>query len=93
MEVSITDDPEVFKRGYTFIAGAITVDLARDVVNKFLPEWMIVKEEKWEGEIYYKVVRKDDPKDERNNEFYREFLKEYPYGRRYIPKGGEIGVK
>ncbi len=71
MEVSITDEVEAFKRGYTFYAGAITVDLAKEVVKRFLPEWTIVREIKWEGEIYYKVVRKDDLKDERDNEFFR----------------------
>jgi len=95
MEVSITDDPEAFERGYTFYAGAITVDLARDILNKFLPEWMIVKEIKWEDEIHYKVVRKDDPEDKRNTEWFKEFLKNepkgYSLGRRYIP-GGENNV-
>ena len=73
IEVSITDDPEAFKRGYTFMAGAITVELAREVLEKFLPEWTIVRVEKW-GEIEYKIVRKDDLEDKRDNEFFRKFF-------------------
>lgn len=33
MDVSITDDPKVFERGYTFIAGAITLDLALEAAK------------------------------------------------------------
>lgn len=32
LEVSITDDPRVFLRGYTFYAGAITVELLRPIL-------------------------------------------------------------
>ena len=90
MEVSITEDRDSFERGYTFFAGAITVDLAKKVVKRFLPDWTIVKEIKQnelygnESEIYYKIVRKDDVEDKRDNAFYKEFFKdEYEFGKRY----------
>ena len=88
MEVSITEDKDSFEKGYTFFAGAITVDLAREVVKRFLPDWTIVKEIKRyelynENEIYYKVVRKDDIEDKRDNDFYKEFLKDNELGKRY----------
>jgi len=33
MEVSITDDPKAFKRGYTFFAGVITLEKVKEAIN------------------------------------------------------------
>ena len=76
MEVSIIDDKKAFERGYTFYAGAITIDLAKEVVRKFLPEWTIIKKIKFGDEIYYKIVRKDDIEDKRDTKWFNEFLKD-----------------
>jgi hypothetical protein len=43
IEVSRTDDPEAFERGYTFIVGKISVDLARTWLHKIDPEATIVE--------------------------------------------------
>jgi len=34
VEVSITDDPEAYDRGYTFCGGAITLEKAKEAINK-----------------------------------------------------------
>lgn len=45
MDVSITDDPEVWERGYTFYAGHITVELAKEAIPFILPDFTIEDEE------------------------------------------------
>jgi len=38
IEASLTDEPAAFERGYTFKAGAITVDFARKALARFVPD-------------------------------------------------------
>lgn len=83
IEISITENKNNFERGYTFFGRAITVELAKDVVKKFLPDWTVIKEIKWNDEIYYKVVRKDDIEDKRDNRWYRDFFKNNKFEKRY----------
>lgn len=40
--VSYTEDPEVFKRGYTFYAGDITIDLAQEAMKLTGDEWQLI---------------------------------------------------
>ena len=84
IEVGIIDNQKWFERGHAFYSGAITIDLAKRALEQFLPDWTIVKEIKYDNEIYYKVVRKDDLEDKTDNEFYRSFFKEGEIGNRYM---------
>jgi hypothetical protein len=52
MEVSIIDNPEAFERGYTFYAGAITLDFAKEAIDK-VQGGAIIKRVESDGEIYY----------------------------------------
>lgn len=52
IEVSITDEPDVWERGYTFMAGALTVEKAHECLE-YLDGVYLRKEERWDGEIYY----------------------------------------
>ena len=74
IEVAITDRHDTFYNNGTFYAGAITVDLARAILEKQYPEFTIVKEIDRLGEIKYKIVHKEDLKDTRRTKFYNEFF-------------------
>lgn len=43
MECTITDDPKVWEKGYTFYAGAILVEIAEKALEKFVSEALILK--------------------------------------------------
>jgi len=59
MEVAITDDPEAFKKGYTFIGGALTVEkVLKEVLPFFHHSVSLLKlVDKQDGEITYEVVK------------------------------------
>ena len=42
-EVTMTDSPEVWKRGYTFYAGHITLDLWNSALKEFCPDFHVVE--------------------------------------------------
>jgi len=54
----MTEDPEVFDRGFTFSGGAITLTLAEEAI-KFTKARILVVE-KWDGEIYYEIHNTED---------------------------------
>jgi len=87
IDVKITDNKQDYDNGSEFMGGAITVDLAREVIGKYLPEWMIVGWPHEHGydkdDISYMVVRKDDPEDKRDTDFYNTVMKGLN-GRRYV---------
>lgn len=58
IEVAMTEEVEVFKRGYTFYAGAMTVEKVREGFKKFLPSVELRPVTK-DGEPCYEV-RKDN---------------------------------
>ncbi len=58
MEVHFTDSLKHFERGYTLYAGHVTVELAKKVVEEFLPYCRII-EENYHGEEVFLVALKD----------------------------------
>ncbi len=45
VEVSLTDDEVDYKRGYTFMSGAITLDLAVEALSKYCPRITLYEEQ------------------------------------------------
>jgi len=46
MDVSLTDEPKSWERGYTFLAGHVTYEFAKNAVWEFLPEVNLVRVDK-----------------------------------------------
>lgn len=42
VDVSITDEPKTFEKGYTFYAGHVTEDIAREALAFAGPEWQLI---------------------------------------------------
>jgi len=60
LDVHFTDDPEAFKRGYTFMAGNVTLKVAQEAVEKFLPDVCLVRYESFPGdkeEVYHPALK------------------------------------
>jgi hypothetical protein len=63
LDVIITDDPEVWEKGYTFMAGAVTKKLVDEYLDKFLPDVFLYKiEDERDGDIIYQPYLKDGRK-------------------------------
>ncbi|HRR49605.1 MAG TPA: hypothetical protein P5293_06605 [Bacteroidales bacterium] len=63
LDVHLTDDPEVWKRGYTFYAAHVTKKLVDEYLDKFLPDVFLYKQEdKRDGDIIYLPYLKDGRK-------------------------------
>jgi hypothetical protein len=58
VDVSLTDNPEVFARGYTFTAGSITLDLA-EVICQIIGNVKMVRRID-DGDIYYEATMRED---------------------------------
>ena len=59
VEVSITEDPQVFEQGHIFSGGAISLDLAEKAIGKFTKAHF-VRVERGDGEIYYEIHNTED---------------------------------
>ena len=57
MEVSITDNPKSYERGYTFYAGAITLLSALGAIERLLPDTKIIKINSYGEEIYVPALK------------------------------------
>lgn len=60
MEVTITDDLNVWEGGFTFFAGNVTVEFAKQAISEFLEDIEIISIEQY-GETYYTPVWTANP--------------------------------
>ena len=65
MDVSMTDDPEAFERGYTFYGAHATYEICIKAANEFLPEVLLIWMDKHNEMVFTPVLadgrKKPDP--------------------------------
>lgn len=58
VSVSIVDDSDAFERGYTFIAGDVTLAFAQEAITKYLPSIELARVDAWSRDEHFWVPKR-----------------------------------